>query len=64
MSIFPNLCACPVKCEAYFSGVVIIFAFLDLEQTISFSDKLLVISICLGWKAMVHIVQTTRARRI
>jgi hypothetical protein len=24
--------ACPVKCEAYFSGVVKIFAFLGLEQ--------------------------------
>jgi hypothetical protein len=30
-----------VKCEAYFSGVVIIFAFLDLVKTISFSDTLL-----------------------
>jgi len=24
--------ACPVKCEAYFTGVVKIFAFLGLEQ--------------------------------
>jgi hypothetical protein len=28
--------ACPVKCEAYFSGVVKIFAFLDLEQNWTF----------------------------
>ena len=28
---FPNFCACPVECEAYSSGVVKIFAFLEFE---------------------------------
>jgi len=25
--LLPNFCACPIKCEAYFSGVVKNFAF-------------------------------------
>jgi hypothetical protein len=33
--------ACPVKCEAYFSGVVKIFAFLGLEQNWTFFKDLL-----------------------
>jgi len=28
--------ACPVKCEAYFSGVVKIIAFLELKQKLTF----------------------------
>jgi hypothetical protein len=39
-SLFPNFCACPVKCKAYFSEVVLIFTFLDLEKTIAFSGSL------------------------
>jgi hypothetical protein len=30
--------ACPVKCEAYFSGVVKIFAFLGLEPRLNIKD--------------------------
>ena len=32
--------ACPVKCEAYFSGVVKIFTFLELEQNSAFCKDL------------------------
>jgi hypothetical protein len=44
LAILPCIPACPVKYEAYFSGVVKIFAFLDLVKTISFSDNLLDLS--------------------
>jgi hypothetical protein len=30
--------ACPVKCEAYFSGVIIFFTCLDLEKKSSVMD--------------------------
>ena len=52
MAFLPNICACPVKCGAYFSGVnlrnrlcgvqkyasVQFLDFLDLEQKFSFLD--------------------------
>ena len=41
LEILKCIPARPVKCGAYFSGVVLIFAFLDLEKSISFSDSLL-----------------------